>query len=288
MGLANDTIALYTSWLLLPWSLKPLWSPLLEMYQDEEILRRTPGVGGRTLPGDDRAGAPATELFPLQHRAVRGRGILLFHARHCRRRPVYGEPLARKKQAAYAGWQGGFYNVARFFSQGGLVILAGVLEAHMDVPHAWMTIFVRHGADADRLGLVSRTHAAGDRAGRSAAASATFADVVVSFLQEAADLSAARCSSCSTARGRSGGADRAPVPGGPPIGRRAGPHHGPVRDHLRHVRHGCFHRRQRPGRILHLLAGTAPGARAADLRHEPAEPGLRLPERGPARQVCGW
>jgi len=24
-GVANDVIALYTSWLLLPWSLKPLW-----------------------------------------------------------------------------------------------------------------------------------------------------------------------------------------------------------------------------------------------------------------------
>src|SRR5690349_6434704 len=33
MGLANDTIAFYTSWLLLPWSLKPLWSPVVEMYK---------------------------------------------------------------------------------------------------------------------------------------------------------------------------------------------------------------------------------------------------------------
>src|SRR5213075_1346816 len=38
MGLANDTIAFYTSWLLLPWSLKPLWSPLLEMYRTKKFF----------------------------------------------------------------------------------------------------------------------------------------------------------------------------------------------------------------------------------------------------------
>ena len=38
MGLGNDTIAFYTSWLLLPWSLKPLWSPLLEMYKTKKFF----------------------------------------------------------------------------------------------------------------------------------------------------------------------------------------------------------------------------------------------------------
>src|SRR5262250_759806 len=38
LGLPNDTIALYTSWLLLPWSLKPLWSPLLEMFKSKKFF----------------------------------------------------------------------------------------------------------------------------------------------------------------------------------------------------------------------------------------------------------
>src|SRR5579862_4065302 len=38
LGLANDTIAFYTSWLLLPWSLKPLWSPLLEMFKTKKYF----------------------------------------------------------------------------------------------------------------------------------------------------------------------------------------------------------------------------------------------------------
>ena len=44
-----------------------------------------------------------------------------------------------------AGHTYGFYSVARLFSQGGLIILAGYLEARMDVPHAWMAILAAMG-----------------------------------------------------------------------------------------------------------------------------------------------
>src|SRR5260370_4055739 len=38
LGLPNDIIALDTSWLLLPWSLEPIWSPLLEMVQTKQFF----------------------------------------------------------------------------------------------------------------------------------------------------------------------------------------------------------------------------------------------------------
>src|SRR5580704_13020822 len=38
LGFPNDIIALYTSWLLLPWSLKPIWSPLLEIFRTKKFL----------------------------------------------------------------------------------------------------------------------------------------------------------------------------------------------------------------------------------------------------------
>src|SRR5499433_1354612 len=38
LGLPNDVIALYTSSLLLPWSLKPIWSPLLEMFRTKKFF----------------------------------------------------------------------------------------------------------------------------------------------------------------------------------------------------------------------------------------------------------
>ena len=33
LGLSNTDIALYTSWLYLPWVIKPLWSPLVDMFK---------------------------------------------------------------------------------------------------------------------------------------------------------------------------------------------------------------------------------------------------------------
>ncbi|HEX6737665.1 MAG TPA: MFS transporter, partial [Vicinamibacteria bacterium] len=37
-GLPNDVITFYTSWLLLPWSLKPLTSPLLELFRTKKFF----------------------------------------------------------------------------------------------------------------------------------------------------------------------------------------------------------------------------------------------------------
>ena len=32
LGISNTDIALYTSWLYLPWAIKPLWSPFVDMF----------------------------------------------------------------------------------------------------------------------------------------------------------------------------------------------------------------------------------------------------------------
>src|SRR5262249_50687355 len=96
---------------------------------------------------------------------------------------LYMASLPAKEQAAYAGWQGGFYNVARFFSQGGLVILAGVLETHLDMPHAWMAIFGAMGLLLIGLGAY-HGRALPESSPASGAGGATFLDVVVSFLKK--------------------------------------------------------------------------------------------------------
>jgi PAT family beta-lactamase induction signal transducer AmpG len=45
-------------------------------------------------------------------------------------------------QAEYAGWQGAFFNAARLFARGGVLVLVGYLEKSMAVAHAWSTVFV--------------------------------------------------------------------------------------------------------------------------------------------------
>ena len=52
LGISNTDIALYTSWLYLPWVIKPLWSPLVDMF-------RTKRCWIVTLQLVDRRGARA-------------------------------------------------------------------------------------------------------------------------------------------------------------------------------------------------------------------------------------
>src|SRR5512147_2898436 len=37
LGISNTDIALYTAWLYLPWVIKPLWSPLVDMVRTKRV-----------------------------------------------------------------------------------------------------------------------------------------------------------------------------------------------------------------------------------------------------------
>ena len=49
--------------------------------------------------------------------------------------------LDAKQQAAFAGWQGAFFNAARFFITGVILKVAGQLEGSMGAANAWSTVF---------------------------------------------------------------------------------------------------------------------------------------------------
>ncbi len=187
LGVANDVIALYTSWLLLPWSLKPLWSPVLEMFKTKKFfVVLTEFIGGISL-------ALLALCLPLPD-FFRYTLALFSVAAFCSSTHdiaadgLYIASLSSKEQAAYAGWQGGFYNVARFCSQGGLVILAGFLETRSTVAHAWTVIFIALGFILIALSLYhSRVLPKGGAERHSESLRtmyATFADVVVTFFRK--------------------------------------------------------------------------------------------------------
>src|SRR5581483_823944 len=120
LGFSNDTIAFYTSWLLLPWSLKPLWSPLLEMYRSKKFFVVTLEIAGGlglllvalTLPF-----SPSILHYFCLSVAIFSVISVCSSTHDIAADGLYIASLSAKEQAAYAGWQGGFYNVARFFSQ---------------------------------------------------------------------------------------------------------------------------------------------------------------------------
>jgi MFS transporter, PAT family, beta-lactamase induction signal transducer AmpG len=187
MGVSNATITATVSLLGLPWSLKPLWSPFLEMYKTKKFfVVLMEFVGGLSLgvlalclplPGYFRYSVAILSVvaFCSSTHDIAADGL-------------YIASLTRRQQAAYAGWQGGFFNIARFVSQGGLLILAGYLENRMPVARAWMMIFASVGIT---LVVVSLFHArvlptggAERHSGSLRQMLATFGDVVASFFRK--------------------------------------------------------------------------------------------------------
>lgn len=140
MGMGNDQIALWTGMLGFVWVFKPLWSPFLEAARSKKsIVLLFQFFGGASL------GLVALALhlpnYFAASIALLGLVAIASATHDIAADGLYIASLNSTQQAAYAGWQGGFYNVARFFSLGGLVVLAGYFEKHMAVAQAWSLIF---------------------------------------------------------------------------------------------------------------------------------------------------
>lgn len=151
-GISDTQIALWTSLLILPWSLKPFWSPLMEMYRTKKFfVVTTQLVSGVSLALVAMA-LPLPTFFPY---VVGIMTVVAFSgATHdIALDGVYMHELSKTQQAQYIGWQGAFYNIAKVTAMGGLVYLAGFLEEHVGVLYAWMTVMGLCGGILVLLGL---------------------------------------------------------------------------------------------------------------------------------------
>lgn len=184
MGVDNSTITATVSLLGLPWSLKPLWSPFLEMYKTKKFFVVLMEFAGGLSLGLLALCLPLPGYFRY---SIAFFALVAFcsSTHDIAADGLYIGSLSPKQQASYAGWQGGFYNIARFVSQGGLLILAGYLENRMPAVRAWMIIFAAVGITLVVLSLFhSRVLPAGgeERHARTLRQMmATFWDVVSTF-----------------------------------------------------------------------------------------------------------
>lgn len=146
LGLSNTDLALYTSWLYLPWVLKPLWSPLAELFGTKRrwvtVLQFFIGAAlagvALTLPMA-RAFQLSLAVFWLIAFASASHDIAADG--------YYMLALPRHSQAAFVGVRSTFYRLANIGGQGGLVYLAGELtERSGSVAAAWTAVFWLLGA----------------------------------------------------------------------------------------------------------------------------------------------
>jgi PAT family beta-lactamase induction signal transducer AmpG len=140
MGVANDQIAYWTGLITFAWVFKSLWSPFLEAASSKKFL-----VVMFQLIGGVCLGLVALSLqLPMYFAisiALLGLVSISAATHDIAADGLYIASLSNKQQAAYAGWQGAFFNAGKFISLGGLVVLAGHLEKTMPPAQAWAVIF---------------------------------------------------------------------------------------------------------------------------------------------------
>ncbi len=149
MGVPKGEMSLFTSLLYLPWVIKPLWSPFVDIIKTKRwwimamqiIMSAAFALTAFSLPHPSAeaisAGGTSVSLFSLT--------LVLFwitafaSATHdIAADGFYMLALKPKEQSLFVGIRSTFYRLSSIFGQGVLVVIAGLLEKRLgDIPQAW-------------------------------------------------------------------------------------------------------------------------------------------------------
>ena len=142
LNISNTDIALYTSWLYLPWVIKPFWSPVVDLLKTKRywiiIMQFLIGAGlagvALTIPADNFFKYTLAFFWLIAFSsATHDIAIDGF----------YMLALDDHQQALFSGVRTTLYRIAFIFGQGLLVMIAGELELSTgDIPYSWNIIFV--------------------------------------------------------------------------------------------------------------------------------------------------
>ncbi len=154
LGVSDTQIAFWTSVIMLPWTLKFLWSPFLELYRTKKFFVVLTQLLSGLLFGIVALSLRFDYFFAISISTMAV--VALSGATHdiaCD--GVYMAELSPQDQSKYIGVQGAFYNIAKLVANGGLVALAGMLATRFGAvegasisanmlayKQAWMIIFI--------------------------------------------------------------------------------------------------------------------------------------------------
>ena len=141
LGMDNGTLALLTSLISIPWVVKPLWSPFVDIFRSKRwwiiAMQICMCIAVALVAG-------AVRISPFTLTLI----IFIIAAFASATHDIaadgyYMLALDKKRQSAFVGIRSTFYRIAMVFGQGVLVVLAGVLEKRMgDIPAAWSVTMV--------------------------------------------------------------------------------------------------------------------------------------------------
>ena len=149
MGMSKGDMAMYTSLLYLPWVIKPLWSPFVDIIKTKRwwvmamqvLMSLAFALLAFSLPH------PSAEMIAQGHTQVSLFAVTLVifwitafaSATHdIAADGFYMLALEPNEQSLFVGIRSTFYRLSSIFGQGVLVVIAGILERRTgDIPKAW-------------------------------------------------------------------------------------------------------------------------------------------------------
>lgn len=149
MGVPNGEMALFTSLLYLPWTIKPFWSPFIDIIKTKrwwiismQILMSIAFILlTLSIPKPDEAtiAAGTTPISMFTITQVLFIITAFASATHdIAADGFYMLALRQSDQAAFVGIRSTFYRLASIFGQGVLVAIAGAIELrYKDIPLSW-------------------------------------------------------------------------------------------------------------------------------------------------------
>ncbi len=141
LGISNADAAVYTSWLYLPWVIKPFWSPFVDLIK----TKRWWIVTMQLLIGAGLAGVAF--CIPLPYFLQTTLAILWLVAFSSATHDIaadgfYMLGLDQEKQSFFVGIRSTFYRISMIVGQGALVMFAGHLEESTgNIPLSWSLTF---------------------------------------------------------------------------------------------------------------------------------------------------
>jgi MFS transporter, PAT family, beta-lactamase induction signal transducer AmpG len=138
LGLSNTDIALYTSWLYLPWVIKPLWAPLIELISTPRrwiwVMQSLVGIALALV-----AFSIPTEFGVRLSLAIFWLMAFSSATHDIAADGFYLSALPTHQQAAFVGVRSTFYRVGNIVGQGLIVYLVGIaIEKLGDPRQAWL------------------------------------------------------------------------------------------------------------------------------------------------------
>ena len=149
MGLSDAEVTFYTSWFYLPWVIKPLWSPFVDILRTKRwwiiMMQIVMSIAFILLtfsiphPSPEVISATATPVSLFTFTLILFVITAFASATHdIAADGFYMLALNQQQQSFFVGIRSTFYRLSSIFGQGVLVYIAGVLETRAgNIPWAW-------------------------------------------------------------------------------------------------------------------------------------------------------